>query len=121
MDMEGVLSIHKLTYLGKVGFGIYTHDRDPFDVGQEVLFLGSKNIIGLGNMLGGGNQNKIGIYIFAEGKQFLLKFGRTPFLRRMDFIFNVILDQEAYGKIQVGVDLFLKVLIHHGRLVEMDL
>ena len=89
-------------------------------VGKKVLFLCTKNIIDLGDMLGGGDQDQVGVDLFAESQQFFLKIGHTVLSTGMNFIFYVILDQEANGKIKVGVDLLLKVFIQRWDLVKVD-
>ena len=73
------LTVHELAYRGKIGLGIYAHHRDLFIVGQEQLFLGSKNIVELGDMFGGSDQNQIGIDLFTKGKQILLVSSGTRF------------------------------------------
>ena len=61
------LSIHELAHFGEIGLGIYAHHRDLFAVGNKHLFLCPKNVIELGKMFGGSNQNQVGIYLFTEG------------------------------------------------------
>ena len=73
-----MLTVHELAHLGEVGLGIHTHNRDLFIVGQEVLFLCSKNIVNLGDVLGGGDQNQIGINFFTECKQLFLPVKLLP-------------------------------------------
>ena len=38
----------------------------------------------------------------------------------MNFILNVVLDQETDGKIEIDIDLFLKVFIKYGRFIKVD-
>lgn len=56
-----ILAVHELAHFCEIGLWIYAHYRDLIIIGDQVLFFSPENKIGFGEMLGGGDQNKVGI------------------------------------------------------------